>query len=359
MENASAKNINYNSFDLAKLICAVLVVMIHVDPFGEQVNTNIFSYLNFGLGNYLCRIAVPMFFVFSGFLLYRKTPLDKFSLKPSKKYLLNILKLYLLWSLIYFPLNLIGILQNPNGIVFALALYARNFIFMGSYLHLWYLTALLFAVALISFLLYIKLSAKKILCISSVCYLIGLLGDAYYGLISPLLDVPVLGQLINIYFTLIGTVRNGLFFAFFFVALGMFLSQNEIPIGRKKSLLLFTASIFMLGIEVFCLKYFNIAKDFNILLFTVPTALFGFTYLRNLKLKDGNIYATMRKFSSLIFYGHMWVSVAVSKFANALGFDIKATPIPFIITLTVTILIAAIVIKISEKKAFVWLKIFY
>ena len=189
--------------------------MIHVAPFGWQSSTNIFAYLNFGLCQGLCRIAVPLFFIFNGFFLYRKTPIDKFSLEPTKKYLLHIFRLYLLWNLIYFPLNLMSILKNSKGIIYGFVKYIKNITCVGYY-HLWYLNALLFAVALISFLLYKKWSPKKILFTSSIFYIIGLLGDGYYRVISPLFDVPYIGDTLNLYFKIFSTTRNGLFFAFFF-----------------------------------------------------------------------------------------------------------------------------------------------
>ena len=191
--------VKYNSIDMAKLICSILVVMIHIAPFGIQTSTNILSYLNFGLSQCLCRIAVPLFFIFNGFFLYRKAPIEKFPVQYSKKYFFHILRLYLLWSLIYFPLNLIkSILNNPKGIIYGFASYFKDLICVGSYTHLWYLNALLFAVALISFLLHKKWTPKKILFASSFFYIIGLLGDGYYGVIIPLLQLPFVGDIINI-----------------------------------------------------------------------------------------------------------------------------------------------------------------
>ena len=356
MEGANISS-KYNSFDMAKLICSIFVVMIHIAPFGNQTSTNILSYLNFALSQCICRIAVPLFFIFNGFFLYRKTPLKEFSIQYSKKYFFHILKLYLLWSLIYFPINLISILNNPKGIIYGFAVYFRNLIFVGSFTQLWYLNALLFAVALISFLLHKKWTPRKILYTSSLFYILGLCGDGYFGIISPLLQVPFVGNIINIYFKIFSTTRNGLFFAFFFVSLGMILSNKEIFISRKKSLFFLSASLFMLFIEVFILAYFDISKDRNILLFTIPSALYCFFFLKTIHLKDSKI--DIRKLSSLIFYTHLWVFIAVSGCLKVSGIHLRSTPLLFIIVLAVTILISIIVINISNKKKFHWLKSLY
>lgn len=349
---------NYNAIDVAKFICSILVVMIHIAPFGFQNDTSIFYYMNFGLQQALCRIAVPLFFIFSGFLLYRKTPLDNFSTRPTKKYIKHISFLYLIWSIIYFPLSLLDIIYNPNGVSAGVTLYIRDSIFKGSYGHLWYLTSLMFAVVLISFLLYRKWTPKKIFYTSLIFYIFGLLGDGYYGIISPLMSIPFIGKILSLYFKIFDTTRNGLFFAFFFVSVGMFFSNTTITLPKKKALLLFLASLVVLCVESFTLLKFNIARDHNVLLFTIPSAMFCFIYLKSLNLRDGKIYKYLRLLCSLIFYGHLWVNFCVSRWIYS--FDgIGSTCVPFMVTLILTIIIALVVIKISTIKGFRWLKKLY
>lgn len=126
-------NQTYYAIDLAKFVGSILIVMIHIAPFGSTETRNIISYLNFGVQQYLARIAVPFFFVTSGFLLYRKTSLSDFNLEPSKKYVVRIVRLYAIWSLIYFPLVFRGFFKDEKGIVHAILVYARNIIFTGSF----------------------------------------------------------------------------------------------------------------------------------------------------------------------------------------------------------------------------------
>ena len=74
MQDFANKQYVYPSLDLMKFICSILVVMIHITPFGE------YEFLNFAIHNYVARIAVPYFFVTSGFLLFRKTSYDDFNI---------------------------------------------------------------------------------------------------------------------------------------------------------------------------------------------------------------------------------------------------------------------------------------
>ena len=75
MQEERAKKTNYNAIDLGKFICAILVVTIHVKPFGAN-GSEVFTFLNLFLKQYIARIAVPFFFITSGFLLFRKTNHD-------------------------------------------------------------------------------------------------------------------------------------------------------------------------------------------------------------------------------------------------------------------------------------------
>lgn len=72
MENTQSNTQNYNSIDLAKFICSILVVMIHVAPFGTSIEIKWIDNLSFLVRNYLARVAVPFFFVASGFSYIRK-----------------------------------------------------------------------------------------------------------------------------------------------------------------------------------------------------------------------------------------------------------------------------------------------
>ncbi len=57
---------NYSSIDIFKFICSYLVISIHCTPFlifGEDINLAIISTVS--------RIAVPFFFVCSGFLFFK------------------------------------------------------------------------------------------------------------------------------------------------------------------------------------------------------------------------------------------------------------------------------------------------
>lgn len=110
---------------------------VHVAPFGLTDNETL-QLLNYGIQQWLARIAVPFFFISSGFLLYRKSSLNNFSLDRTKLYVVKLIKLYVIWTIIYFPFRIKSILKDERGIIYGVFTYYRDIIFAGSYVQLWY-----------------------------------------------------------------------------------------------------------------------------------------------------------------------------------------------------------------------------
>ena len=89
----------YKSLDLFKLIFAVLVVIIHTKPL-----LDISDKANWFFSNSFLNLAVPFFFITSGFLLFEKLKSisdDADKKTAVKKYVGHLLKLYLIYVRIF------------------------------------------------------------------------------------------------------------------------------------------------------------------------------------------------------------------------------------------------------------------
>jgi len=359
MIKSTAIKKNYNAIDLAKFISAILVVMIHVAPFGES-NASTVVTLNFAVRKCLARTAVPFFFIASGFFLYRKTSFKKFDIGPTLKYVKRLAGLYLIWSLIYFPLNLILFRRDSEGMVHAFLIYIRNFFFAGSYGHLWYLTALIFAVLLISFLLSRGKNIKSIILASSIFYLIGLLDQSWYGLILPLKTAaPAVWKVLEAIIFCIVNTRDGLFDGFLFVSIGALFSQEKVKISKNASLVGFLVSLILLFTESFTLRHFNFIKNYDMYIFLVPTTFFAFSYVKQLELADSGKYKKLRNLSTLIYFMQLWVSPVAEVLLSKIDPSLGRSFLRFLLTLFVTIILGLMVIGLSEKKPFRWMKRLY
>ena len=100
---------NYNSLDLAKFICAVMIICAHFAAEWGHFPTKI----DYIFSIYI--IAVPFFFTCSGFLFFAK--LNRTRREEHKavfvKYIKRILIMYAVWSLIYFMFIFRPALQPP------------------------------------------------------------------------------------------------------------------------------------------------------------------------------------------------------------------------------------------------------
>ncbi|NMN02697.1 acyltransferase family protein [Bifidobacterium panos] len=261
------KQTEYNAIDLAKFICALLVVSIHVPPFGLTDNETL-RLLNYGIRACLARIAVPFFFVSSGFLLYRKSSLEKFSLDRTKLYVAKLIRLYVIWTLIYCPLKIKAIKADEEGIIHGVLAYCREIVFKGSYTQLWYFPALIFSVVVISYLLSRKISLRKIVIVAFCFYMVGLLAQSWFGIIKPLqFNAPKLWHFLEVIEKIIFTTRDGLFEGLLFVGMGATVAFYGFKLPQRNALIGFLASYFLMFIEALALKYFDFVRAMDMYIF--------------------------------------------------------------------------------------------
>ena len=101
---------HYKGVDVLKFAMALCVIMIHVIALNKPWNP--------GTGiDYLISLAVPFFFIASGFMLSSKTALIATAAGRNaaiRKYALRILKMYACWIAIYIPLSIWGEYANPS-----------------------------------------------------------------------------------------------------------------------------------------------------------------------------------------------------------------------------------------------------
>lgn len=198
-----------------KWIAALLVVANHTSPL-ESINGT----ADFLLTRVLARLAVPFFFMVTGyFVLYGAYREGNFA--KIKLFLRRLCFLYLGTTLLYLPVHIYQFLKEDafclNKAPGTLLLQAlRAFFFDGSHYHLWYLPAVLIGLLLAWAGLRFFGRKGAFLC-AGVLYLIGLMGDSYYGLTE---KIPLLRNCYESMFRVFSYTRNGLFFAPLFLLLG-------------------------------------------------------------------------------------------------------------------------------------------
>lgn len=350
---------NYNAVDLAKFICSILVVIIHVTPFAGAAPGSAMAQMNYLIKHCLAKTAVPFFFVMSGFFLYRKTQLSDFDGVAVREYIHRMLRLYVAWTVIYFPIALCGFFRDEKGIASAAVHYIRDFFFVG-YGQLWYLLALIVAVVMVSFLLQKNVKPEKILLLGGILYICGLFAQSWFGLIVPLRErMPVLWFALKQLKKVMVTSRNGVFEGFLFVAMGMYLAYFGTRLTAPKALAGFLVALALMSLEQTILCAMQFTREEAMFLFLVPAVFFLCAFVLQVQLPDHPVYRKLRTLSTLIFFLHMWVKEIVFALLKLLWAPLIDTWLPFALTLLLSILVSEIIIVVSQRPKCAWVKRLY
>ncbi len=340
-ENSIRKE--YKSIDFFKFIFAIFVVAIHCKPFLDVSQT-----VNWWVSNSIFNLAVPFFFITSGFLLFDKlkfiNDLQEKRL-AIKKYALHILKLYLVWSLIWLPLKILGYISQ-GGIHFSNIIeYLQTLLLSGSTGDaLWYLLALLVCIVLSSVITKNGQKGFKLLFfVATLFYVLGVLISSWYKIFND-------NVIINLYYKVFLTTQNGLFEGLIFFTLGAWLATHTTKVSIKKSLTFFIIGLILLIAEVFLVYRLKMNKEgvCNLLLLPFVSMSLFFTIF-NIKFSARNETChKLRDYSTLIYVSHGFIIRILNILLAILNIELSYTGL-FIIVLLLA-LTFAIFIRITKNK---------
>lgn len=305
----------YFSFDAAKFAAALLVLARHAVQWKFAPDTAVYKIVYLWLSN----LAVPVFFTISGFLLFSRA--DKpchLSWRALGAYLWRVLRLYLLWTLIYFPFSFY--FWTQNGLLtfgeFARD-YARKFFVTSNVIQLWYLPALMVACMLVFCLVKARVPAALVVLAALGCYAFGSL-MGYQSLWSTLPGWALDFQ--DGYFPVFETTRNGFFYGFFFVALGMALTRARLRALKYPSLLLFAVFLALMLLEI------EVLGENDMVFCAAPATASLFVFLRNVRLPSRETGKRLRAMSEWIYFAHALPLYALTALENAGVWALKPWP---------------------------------
>lgn len=336
----------YKSLDLAKFISAILIIVLHTAPFASYSKI-----LTFGFRNIITVIAVPFFFLTSGFLAFKKIDaLDKDKRGAYVfQYLKRIAVMYLIWTAVYFVFVVIKWTRS-DFTIFSVLEYIKDFFFEGSYSTIWFLPAL-FGAILIVYLLHKRLSYTAIFTIFCFVYLFTLGGSSYYGLVT---DVPFIKAVYDAYYSFFDSIKNAVCFGGIFISMGAMVSEREEAITKsttaKKAIVPVIICALVLAVEEFLVAYFGWNdRGVDTVIMLVPFTYFFVRFLLcwNVKISDAACVA-MRKYSILMFLTQrIPLSIMTLFFADTVL--VQNSMLYFIFILITTLLISFIILWASKK----------
>lgn len=332
-----------SSLDIAKFLCAILVLIIHSDPVGSYSKA-----LSFGFRNVICVVAVPFFFATSGYLLREK--LGSLNTEGDQKqymwkYLKRLVVIYLFWSAVYFPFVVVKWLRAGFGIGSVLE-YVKDFFFEGSYSTIWFLPALMSA-ALIYWLLRKRLSCKGVFFAGCGCYAVTLLLSSYYGVTA---RVPGLAQLGQLYYGFFDSVKNGVLFGLVFLALGGMISEYDGFSKMKKShaLLGCAGSALLICAEVAVYKVIGNTRGIDTIASLLPFTFFALIFTLSVSVKTSPACMLLRKLSMLIFLTQR-IPISVIDLFMENSVLATNTAVNFVAVTLATFAISFLILMLSKK----------
>lgn len=318
-DTSLAKEKSYNGIDLFKFVMSIMVIVIHTVPYMCVKNEVAVRAIQ---GFIYC--AVPFFFLSTGFLLgNRLWVLDKKSerIELFKNYMIKILKMYLIWNLVYLPLAISEYVKGGFGFVQSLGYYFRGFFFIGEHYNswiLWYLLSTIFTMLLLMLATRFEWKMRTLMYVGTFFFLLALFGEYVfeYGVYEPKYAV-LIAVLTKTFYTC--RVFKGLFY----IPLGILMARVKRPawLGYVLALLGYAVSVTGkfsdLPIAVCSLGIFMIAS--------------------NLDLKESSIYKMLRQMSTVTYFTHMLVYT----FVYMLAYGKKVYTVEeFVSTLIITLIVS-------------------
>lgn len=339
----------FPAIDAAKLVMAVLVVTIHRPLFRQD-------YPNYLLSSAIAGVAVPFFFAVAGFLFFRR--LDRNSARPVTvwgQYEKRLLLLYVLYTILYLPCIFV---KNHTGhygevtlgsVVGESVLLVQKFFLSASFVHFWYMSALILGVAILFGMTRICRNKWAVLVFGAVVYALAALADALPQLAAVKQAAPPI---------VYNTMKTGLPC----LCMGYFAAQmtDDVPAWEKA---LCPASWVLLLACGVCAYGNTSALWENARVLT--TFLCTWTTLRfciGADLRPHPAYVVMRRYSTLIYFLHLLLmEEGWTCLCRHVGIRNPFVH-PFLyfsVTLFLAVSEATIILLLQKKKRFDFLKYLY
>jgi len=335
--SAARSSRNIGGTDWLKFMAALLVIANHTSPLAS-----VSPQADFWVAGLISRVAVPIFFIGSGFFLFRKFADDASANRSAVlRYTNKIALLYGLSILIYLPLNAYKG-DFAQGFDFGSVL--RDIVLDGTFYHLWFFPALWIGVWLIYFLSRLP-SMAWAWTAAIALYAFGLLGDGYYGFAANTLHLkPAYDAL----YAWMDCTRNGLFFAPLPILAGATLARRGLPksaLSRSAGIRLGAAAIvalLLLIAEGEWLRSLGMPRHGSLYLLSIPAAFLLFLWSTTWNVRGSR---PLRAWRTWVYILHPWAIVLVPGVAEAANGErllIANSPVHYVAVCLASIALSAL-----------------
>lgn len=280
---------SFNNIDVIKVCMAAFVIATHTSLFSFINNKEIENIITVALS-----VKVPFFFAASGFLVWNKihnaSKEDK--LIRIKKWISKTFRLYWVWTLIYLPFTIYGFYLDGIGIVKSIIFFFRNFLLVGQNFWswpLWYLLGMLVAGLILYIIVKYEIRDYVMYSIAFVLAITGALLNYFH-------EYGIMSIIVEPYFKLFNTTRNGFFEGFPYIVIGIAIASYGVL--RYK--------VILYGILL--VSFVIHLMEIKLATFFMTYALFSIVMLFDFKDRRDHFYRNCRLTSTILYFVHMiWV----------------------------------------------------
>ena len=330
-----------SKFDILKLVMAVFVVALHTDLFPYVL----YPWL---------RIAVPMFFIMTGYFFFKK--INKFSeyntqVSIVKGFVVRNVKLYAFWFLFQLPMILYirKDLYFGHGLLKGLWAFVKSILFGSTFTASWYIVASIYGVLIIFFGLR-KVPNGVLLVISGVIYILLSLFLSYKVIVF---EIPFMKSIYDVWCSFFGNPATSFLSAVVWISCGKCFADGTF---RNKKTFYAVISV-VTGVALYAEWRFVIMlggsykNDCYFILLPFCIGLFG--YLNSLGEVSISHSVNMRRCSTILFALHGVVGRLNAIFFREI-LNTKSTLLRFLSTITICacvyLFIEMIICKYPNKR---------
>ncbi|MDE7478262.1 MAG: serine racemase VanT catalytic subunit [Lachnospiraceae bacterium] len=329
----------YTAIDFFRLAAAMLIIAIHTSPLAS-LQGGLGETGDFILTRIIARVAVPFFFMTSGFFLISRY---NYTLEKLGTFVKKTALIYGIAILIYIPINIYNGYFGMDNLMPNLI---KDIVFDGTLYHLWYLPASIIG-GMIAWYLVKRFDYKKAFVVSGILYMIGLFGDSYYGLID---KNSVCSSFYALIFQVSDYTRNGIFFAPVFFIMGGFIADNQDKIVYKRTVfgnrICFSLMLVLMLAEGLTLHYFHLQRHDSMYVFLPLCVYFLFSFLLYFR---GNRHIWMRDVSLIVYLIHPMMIVVIRMAAKVLHLQsllVDNSMVHFLAVATVSVLFSVVAVAL-------------
>ena len=333
---------NLDAADVLKFLLSMLIVATHTSLFEGYITP-------------LVRLAVPAFFMISGYFFFGKVN-SYDNMKQKKAYLKKSvghnLKLYLFWFILLLPLTFYVRGYHTMGVFGGAWHLVRDCLFGSTFQSSWYITALIMGFALVLFLSQ-KLPQHALVIIGIIFYIPSLLSSNYAFVLEYFDSLKAIGESLSQIFLL--PCRN-FSVGILYIVMGKYLVEKNYEGKTKRYIITFLLAFSALVAEYLALRFSGVEIIETDCFIAVPFAAY---YLCKVFLTldiSCKFSQTLRKISTVSYCAHMAVFMVVGKCFKVFGLSDWQNVLHFVITLVLTQVLALVLIRLAENKKLKFLK---